>query len=231
MLRNRRDTVIAGESASVRDTVAALRTHPVDLLLLDVQMHEGSGFDVVAEVSPERMPAVIFITAYDQYAVRAFEVAACDYLLKPFDEERLNRSIDRARELIAAKRDGILASQLEMLLAERVEHWPERLAVRSGERIDLVPVEEIDSIESANNYVVLHCGTRKYMMAETLTAMTAKLDPKRFIRVHRGRVVNVFKIVAIHPMFSGTYELELRSGLRIATGRLYKAEIQKLLSG
>ena len=194
-------------------------------------MHEGSGFDVVAQIGPEAMPAVIFITAHDQYAIRAFEVAACDYLLKPFDGERLSRSIDRARELITAKRGGILARQLETLLAERAVRWPERLAVRSGERIDLVPVELIDFIESANNYVVLHRGTRQYTMAETLTALTAKLDPKRFIRVHRGRIVNTSKIVAIHPMFSGTYELELRSGFRIATGRLYKAEVQKLLAG
>ena len=230
-LGDQSDVVVVGESTSVSETVSAVRTHSVDLLLLDVQMHEGSGFDVVAQIGPEAMPAVIFITAHDQYAIRAFEVAACDYLLKPFDGERLSRSIDRARELITAKRGGILARQLETLLAERAVRWPARLAVRSGERIDLVPVELIDFIESANNYVVLHCGTRQYTMAETLTALTAKLDPKRFIRVHRGRIVNTSKIVAIHPMFSGTYELELRSGFRIATGRLYKAEVQKLLAG
>ncbi len=230
-LGDQSDVLVVGESTSVRDTVTALRTHSIDLLLLDVQMHEGSGFDVVAQIGPETMPAVIFITAHDQYAIRAFEVAACDYLLKPFDGERLSRSIDRARELITARRGGILARQLEMLLAQQAERWPERLAVRSGERIDLVSVEKIDSIESANNYVVLHCGTRQYTMAETLTGLTAKLDPKRFMRVHRGRIVNTSKIVAIHPMFSGTYELELRGGLRIATGRLYKAEIQKLFSG
>ncbi len=230
-LGERSDAVVVGESTSVSETVRALRMHSVDLLLLDVKMHEGSGFDVVAQIGPETMPAVIFITAHDQYAIRAFEVAACDYLLKPFDGERLSRSIDRARELITARRGGILTGQLETLLAEQAERWPERLAVRSGERIDLVPVQWIDSIESANNYVVLHCGTRQYVMAETLTALTAKLDPKRFIRVHRGRIVNSSKIVAVHPMFSGTYELELRGGLRISTGRLYKAEVQKLLAG
>ena len=228
-LAEQSDVLVVGESTSVRDTVSALRTHSVDLLLLDVQMHEGSGFDVVAQIGPETMPAVIFITAHDQYAIRAFEVAACDYLLKPFDGDRLSRSIDRARELITFRRGGTLARQLATLLAERTERWPERLAVRSGDRIDLLSVQSIDSIESANNYVVLHCGTRQYIMAETLTALTAKLDPRRFIRVHRGRIVNASKIVAIHPMFSGTYELELRGGLRIATGRLYRAEVQRLL--
>ena len=230
MLHDRKDVAIVGESASVSETVAALRTHSIDLLLLDVQMHEGSGFDVVTEVGPENMPSVIFITAYDQYAVKAFEVAACDYLLKPFDEERLNRSIDRARELIALKRDGSLAKQLEALIAGRAERWPERLAVRSGERIDLIPVESIDWIESANNYVILHCGTRQHLMTETLTAITAKLDPKRFTRVHRGRTVNTSKIVAVHPMFSGTYELELRGGFRFTTGRLYKDAILRILA-
>ncbi len=194
-------------------------------------MHEGSGFDVVAEVGPETMPAVIFITAYDQYAVGAFEVHALDYLLKPFDEERLNRSIDRAREYIAAKRGGILARQLHALMAGWEERWPERLAVRSGERFDLVPVESVDWIESANNYVVLHCGARRHMMAETLTGLTAKLDPKRFVRVHRGRTVNISKIASIHPLFSGTYELELKGGLRITTGRQYRSDILGLLAG
>ncbi len=230
-LGERSDVVVVGESTSVSETVAALRTHSVDSLLLDVQIHEGSGFDVVAQIGPETMPRVIFITAHDQYAIRAFEVAACDYLLKPFDAERLSRSIDRVRELIAVGRGGILARQLEALLAEQAERWPERLAIRSGERIDLIPVAWIDFIESANNYVILHCGARQYVMAETLTALAAKLDPKRFIRVHRGRIVSTSKIVAIHPMFSGTYELELKSGLRIATGRLYKVEVQKLLAG
>ena len=109
--------------------------------------------------------------------------------------------------------------------------WPERLAVRSGERIDLVPVESIDWIESANNYVILHCGTRQHLMTETLTALTAKLDPKRFVRIHRGRTVNVLKIISIHPLFSGAYECELRGGLRLRTGRQYKNDILRLLAG
>ena len=230
ILANRRDVRVVGESTSVSETVSALRVQPIDLILLDVQIHEGSGFDVVAGAGPETMPAVIFITAYDHYAIKAFEVCACDYLLKPFDEERLNRSIDRARALIAAKRDGDLGKQLQALLAARSERWPERLAVRSGERIDLVPVQSIDWIESANNYVLLHCGARQYLMAETLTELTAKLEPKYFVRVHRGRTVNVARILSIHPLFSGTYELELRGGVRITTGRQYRGDVLKLLA-
>ena len=229
-LAARQDVFIVGESTSVWETVLAFRTQSIDLVLLDVQMREGSGFDVVAEVGPSSTPAVIFVTAYDKYAIKAFEVHALDYLLKPFDEDRLNRSIDRAREQISAKREGILAKQLHALVAGLASRWPERLAVRSGERIDLVPVESIDWIESANNYVLLHCGARQHLMAETLTGLTAKLDPKHFARVHRGRTVNIASVVSIHPLFSGTFELELRGGHRITTGRQYKDDVLRVLS-
>lgn len=175
------------------------------------------------------MPAVIFITAFDQYAVKAFEVHALDYLLKPFDEERLNRSIDHAREQIAGRQGSGLALQLRALLAGWPGRWPERLAVRSGERFDMVPVESIDWIESANNYVLLHCGSQQHLMTETLTALTAKLDPKRFIRVHRGRTVNASKIVSIHVLFSGKYEIELKGAIRLTTGRQYRDQVQNLL--
>lgn len=201
----------------------------MDLLLLDVQMPEGSGFDVIAEIGPGAIPAVIFITAFDNYAIRAFEVHALDYLLKPFDEERLNCSVERARDQLAKPRGIGIAQQLRAFLTAQSERWPERLTVRSGERFDFIPVDSIDWIESANNYVILHCGTRQHLMTETLTALTAKLDPGRFVRIHRSRTVNASRILSIHPLFSGTYELELKHGSRITSGRQYRSEIMKLL--
>jgi two-component system, LytTR family, response regulator len=192
-------------------------------------MHDGTGLDVVEQIGPEHMPAVVFVTAYDDYAVKAFELSAVDYLLKPFDEERLNRSIDRAKKQILSARAGDLSSQLRSLLESKAERWPDRLVVRTDEHFDLVPVSAIDWIESANNYVQLHCGTKHFLLGETLTSLAERLNPHKFVRVHRGRIVNLSRITAVHPLFSGTYEIELSGGARISTGRQYREQIQALL--
>jgi len=227
----REDTVIAGECETGTQAKAAIREHRPDLVLLDVQMHSGTGLDVIEQIGPENMPAVIFITAYDDYAVQAFEWNAVDYLLKPFDDDRLNRSIDRAKQKISAGLQSELADQLRSLLGMKQERWPQRLVVRSGERFDMVQVQSIEWIESANNYVQLHCGSKQYLMAETLTNLAERLDPKQFMRIHRGRIVNTARIVAVHPLFSGTYEIQLRDGVKLTTGRQYRDQIQAFLLG
>jgi two-component system, LytTR family, response regulator len=228
-LSMRDDIDNVGECESRAQAVAAILARRPDLVLLDVQMHDGTGLDVVEQVGPEQMPAVVFVTAYDDYAVKAFELSAVDYLLKPFDDERLNRSIDRAKKQIVAARAGDLSAQLRSLLESKAERWPDRLTVRTGEHFDLVPVSTIDWIESANNYVQLHCGAKHFLMGETLTSLAERLNPHKFVRVHRGRVVNLSRITAVHPLFSGTYEIELTGGTRIATGRQYREQIQALL--
>lgn len=220
---------IVGECGSGTEALQLLSSQPVDLALLDVQMQDFTGLDVVERVGPERMPAVIFVTAYDEYAVKAFELHAIDYLLKPFDDLRLRRSVERARNHIAAHRQSELAAQLQALLDTRARKWPDRIVVREGERFDFVPVDSIDWIESANNYVQLHCGQRHHLLSESLTNLEGRLNPARFLRVHRGRIVNVSRIEAIHPLPGGTYELELRNGTRLATGRQYKSQIHALL--
>ncbi len=227
----RDDVEIAGECASGAEAIAAIRARRPDLVLLDVQMHDGTGLDVVEQVGPERMPAVVFVTAYDDYAVKAFELNAVDYLLKPFDDERLNRSIDRAKKQILSARAGELTTQLQTLLESKAERWPDRLVVRTGEHFELVPVSSIEWIESANNYVQLHCGTKHHLLGETLTSLAERLNPNKFVRVHRGRIVNLSRITAVHPLFSGTYEIELSGGTRISTGRQYREQIQALLKG
>jgi two-component system LytT family response regulator len=230
-LAMRDDVVIAGECESGAQAIVAIRQRRPDLVLLDVQMHDGTGLDVVEQVGPEQMPAVVFVTAYDEYAVKAFELNAVDYLLKPFDDERLNRSIDRAKKQIQSARAGEISRQLQSLLQSKAERGPDRLVVRTGEHFDLVPVSSIDWIESANNYVQLHCGTKQFLLAETLTSLAERLNPGKFLRVHRGRIVNVSRITAVYPLFSGTYEIELSGGTRISTGRQYREQIQTLLKG
>jgi two-component system LytT family response regulator len=160
-----------------------------DLVLLDVQMPDCTGLDVVRDVGPQRMPAVIFVTAYDQYAVSAFELNAVDYLLKPFDDDRLRAAIGRARERISAQQEASLARQLQALLEMKESKWPDRLAFRNGEGFSLVPVDTVDWIESANNYVLLHCGPKHHIMGETLTNLENSLSPDKFLRIHRCRIV------------------------------------------
>jgi two-component system LytT family response regulator len=223
------DVEVIGECESSSQAIDVISSQQPDLVLLDVRMQDGTGLDIVRRIGPDRMPPVIFITAYEEHAVKAFELNAIDYLLKPFDEERLESSIRRAKERIAARFERSLAARLESLLQMREQKWTERLAARNGERIDVVPVDSVDWIESANNFVQLHCGTKSYLVTETVSNLANRLDPSRFIRVHRRYIVNLSRLVAIHRMFGGTYEMELRSGVRLATGRQYRETIQSLV--
>ena len=221
---------VVGECGAGKEAIQAISSSRPDLVLLDVQMPDCSGLDVVREIGPKNMPPVIFITAYDDYAVSAFELNAVDYVLKPFEEARLRESIERARNRVTQDTQVVLSQKLETLLASQKPKWPDRLVVRSGERYEFVPVESIDWIEAANNYVILHCGSKQHLLGETMTSLEGRLDPAKFARVHRGRIINIKKIVALHPLFSGTYTLELQGGVRITTGRQYKEIMQNLIN-
>jgi two-component system LytT family response regulator len=229
-LSGHEDVEVAGECGSVSETVDALRSDQVDLVLLDVELPDGTGFDVIRRIGPERMPAVVFVTAYDKYAIQAFEVNAVDYLLKPFDQSRLVASVERVRERLDGSAEA-LARRLESLIQAKEAQWAQTLVVRSGERFDFISVTTVDWIEAANNYAVLHCGSVDHVFGETLTSLEGRLDPNKFLRVHRSIIVNSSRIAAVHTMIGGTYELELRRGVRIKTGRQYRERIRKLLGG
>lgn len=218
---------VVGECESVAESVRALREQQIDLVLLDVQLPDGTGFDVVREIGPDAMPAVVFVTAYDRYAIQAFECSAVDYLLKPFDDLRLRASIERVRSRLLQPASVI--HQLETLLSNRSSAWLQRLVVRNEERIDLVPVDSIDWIESANNYTVLHCGPKTHVLSETLSGLEQRLDPEKFLRIHRRRIVNLSRVVALFPVLGGVYELELSDSTRLSTGRQYREGIQALI--
>jgi two-component system LytT family response regulator len=218
---------IAGECGSVAEAVAAIRSGQLDLVLLDVQMPDGTGFDVIRQIGPQWMPAVVFVTAYDKYAIQAFEVNAVDYLLKPFDDVRLREAVERARSRLGQPVE--LWRHLETLLETRDQQWPRRLVVRTADRFDFVPVETIDWIESANNYTILHCRTRDYLHGETLTAMERSLNPATFVRVHRSHMVNLERVIGVNSIAGGVFELELQGGARVNTGRQYSDRIRRLL--
>jgi two-component system LytT family response regulator len=165
---------VAGECGCVTEAVEAIHSQHFDLVLLDVQMPDGTGFDVIRQVGPQRMPAVVFVTAYDKYAIQAFDVNAVDYLLKPFDDLRLRESIDRARDRLS--RPAEVMRQMEALLEAREAQWLRKLVVRNGDRYDLVTVDSIDWIESANNYAVLHCQAKDHLFGENMSALERMLD-------------------------------------------------------
>lgn len=220
---------IVGECAGGAETIHIILSTDLDLVLLDVQMPDCDGLEVIRQVGAERMPLVVFVTAHDEYAVRAFELNAVDYLLKPFDEARLSAAIERARERLAAKNREALTQQLQNLLQSAPKTSPARFVIRNGQRYEFVPADAVDWVESANNYVQLHCGPKTHLMSETLSGIEKRLDPEKFLRVHRGRIVNISRILAVHSLMNGVFELELRNGLRFTTGRQFRAAVQTLL--
>ena len=229
-LATREDLEVVGECETVADAVEALRNTAVDLALLDVELPDGNGFDVIRRAGARNMPEVVFVTAYDKYAVQAFEVNAVDYLLKPFDDSRLLAAVDRVKERWNGPAQAF-AERLEALLKAREPQWPQTLVVRTDDRFDFVAVGSVDWIEAANNYAVIHCGASSHVLAESLTALESKLDPSMFLRVHRSTIVNLRRIASVHTMLGGSYELELRSGARVKTGRQYREKIRRLLDG
>lgn len=228
-LANQPAVEIIAECENGAEAIREVLSKQPDLVLLDVQMPDCDGLEVLRQVGVERMPPVIFVTAYDEYAVQAFELNAVDYLLKPFDEARLSASIQRARDRLASKDFQSAAQRLQNLLEVGRKPWAERLVIRNNDRYDFVPVEKVDWVESANNYVLLHCGPKAHLLSETLTGLEKRLDPEKFVRVHRGRIVNVSRIVAAHTMMNGIYELELNTGARLSTGRQFLDAVQRLI--
>jgi two-component system LytT family response regulator len=228
LLRDEPGVEIVGECEDGEQAVDAVRRLTPDLLLLDVQMPGLDGFEVIEALGPARRPAVIFVTAYDEYALRAFEVHALDYLLKPFDRARLRDALAHARASIAP---GALGQRLEALLRDvTTSRRARRLIVRSRGRVQFVPVEAIDWIESAGHYVTLHCGRETHLIRDTMTALEGRLDPDRFLRVHRSTFVNVDRIRELQPSFHGEFVVMLRDGTRLQCSRTYARRIGRILT-
>jgi len=224
---------IVAECGDGLEAVETIRELSPDLVFLDVQMPGMDGFEVVQTLGVEAMPAVVFVTAYDKYALQAFEVNAVDYLLKPFDSERFQKAFQRARLEIQRKTAETINEKLVALLESmRPRHrYLERLVVKSGGRIFFLPVSEIDWIESADNYVNLHSGRESHLIRETLTSLETKLNPEEFLRIRHSAIVNVKKIKELHPLFKGEYEIVLHNGVKLTSSRRYRGRLDHLLSG
>ena len=232
LLRQEEDFEVIGECANGPQAVAAIQRQSPDLVFLDVQMPGGSGFDVIQGVGSERMPAIVFVTAYDEYALRAFEVHALDYLLKPFGKDRFTEALKHARAALEHRRAGDLGRRLLALVHDikpEQQERMDRLIVKSGGRVFFLRTDEIDWVEAAGNYVRLHLGEESHLFRETMNNMEGRLESRRFARIHRSRIVNVDRIRELQPWFNGEYVVILRNGTRLTLSRNYREKLQEQL--
>jgi two-component system LytT family response regulator len=216
----------AGDGATAAQAIAAL--HP-DLVFLDVQMPGGDGFDVIDAVGADKMPFVVFVTAYDRYALRAFDVHALDYLLKPFDRERFRQALTRANEQLEHQNGGEIEKRLAAIVNDLRpgKARTDRFVVKSGGRIFFVRSAEIDWVESAGNYVKLHVGNDSHLIRETMNGVETKLSPETFVRIHRCHIVNIEQVRELQPWFNGEYVVFLKNGTRLTLSRGYRERLQE----
>jgi two-component system LytT family response regulator len=231
LLSQEPDIEVVGQARDGEEAVTAIHDDSPDLVFLDVQMPQMSGFDVIEAVGSDKMPLVIFVTAYDQHALKAFQVRALDYLLKPFDRERFKDALSRARKQLEREENGDLGRRLLALVKDLRRDQPksDRLVVKSGGRLFFLRTDEIDWVEAAGNYVRLHVGPGSHLLRETMNAIEGRLDPEKFFRIHRSRIVNMERIQELQPWLNGEYAVLLRTGTRLTLSRGYREKLQDRL--
>jgi two-component system LytT family response regulator len=213
LLRNDSEVKVVGECTNGHEAIAVIEDQKPDLVFLDVRMPEVDGFDVLSALPPSQAPVVVFVTAYDEYAVRAFEVNAVDYLLKPFDRDRFQRALTRAKDQIR-----------RVPSADR--RYSERLVVKSGGRIFFLKTEEVDWIAAEGNYVRLHVKTDSFLLRTTITNLETHLDPSKFARIHRSQIVNIDRIRELRPWWHGEYQVLLKDGSQLTLSRSYRHRLR-----
>jgi two-component system LytT family response regulator len=241
LLAAEHDVEVVGECADGGSALEAIGREEPDLLFLDVQMPEMDGFTVLQQLAPDALPAVVFVTAYDQYALRAFDVHAVDYLLKPFDDERFHQALRRAQQQVRQGQLGALSEQLLALLGSVGKEpapapgrsdgagFLKRLVIKSGGRVTICPVRDVDWLEAEGDYVKIHVGRAWHLLRETMKHLEAQFDPARFIRIHRSTIVNVERIKELQPYFRGEYVVILHDGTELKLSRGYRARLEAAL--
>lgn len=239
LLESEPDIEVIGECTDGREAIDAIEKQNPDLIFLDVQMPLVDGFGVIKEVGARNLPAVVFITAYDEHAIRAFEVNALDYVLKPVDPERFTRTLARAREHIGDSRTKRLDEKLTALLRslQQVQGLgepppqPERIAIKKQGHISFIGTEEIDWLCAQGNYVQVHAGPETHLLRETVDGMERRLDPRKFVRLRRSTIVRTQQIKEMHPLFNGEYAVILKDGTRLQSSRRYRKNLDTVLKG
>jgi two-component system, LytTR family, response regulator len=221
LLGGEREVAIVGEASSGAEGVDLIRKISPDLVFLDIQMPDLSGFDVIAKVGVETMPAFVFVTAYNEFAVRAFEVEAVDYLCKPFDQERLSAALERVIRRFHL-RNGNTAENGNPALHDQSNPWLSRIAVKEKNAIIFVPVDGILWIDALDKYVELHTPDRTYLARQTIQSLEESLDPKQFVRIHRSTIVRKAAVRGLHPLFHGDYLVRLNDGTELTLSRNFR---------
>jgi two-component system LytT family response regulator len=229
MLESDSEVEIVGECANGREAVETIKSSAPDIVFLDIQMPEIGGFEVLESLDSNAHPYVIFVTAYDQYAVRAFEVHALDYLLKPFDRERFEGAWQRAKTQIklnrTSRRDQDIIALLEELKAG--PRYLERLVIKNGGRVFFLHVQDVHCIEAEGNYVRVYDNQKGYLLRETISSLEEQLDPKQFLRIHRSAIVKIDRIKEMQPWFHGEYRIIMENGKQLALSRNYRSNLQE----
>ncbi len=233
MLRRDQGFAVVGECANGHEAITLITDERPDLIFLDVQMPEIDGFEVLAALDSDQLPLVIFVTAYDQYAVSAFEVHAVDYLLKPFDRERFGKALQRAKTHLQREQPSDVSQRILALLEEQRSKpkFLERLVIKTNGRIFFLKTEEIDWVSAEGNYVNLHVKKDSYLLRETISGLETQLDPQRFARVHRSQIVNLDRIRELRHWSHGEYQIILHNGEELMLSRSYREKLQGMLGG
>jgi two-component system, LytTR family, response regulator len=224
------DIEIVAMATGGREAIEMINQLAPDLVFLDVQMPEVDGFGVLEQIKLPRMPIIVFVTGRDDFALKAFEAHALDYLIKPCQMARLRSAIQRARQQLVSHHAGDIQQKLDGLLQDLKagSKYPERLAVKSNGRIVFLKLTDIDLVEAADNYVKLYVSNETHMLRETMTALEQKLPPDRFVRISRSTIVNIESVKELHPMFHGEYMVSLRNGTRVTLTRGYREQLRQL---
>jgi two-component system, LytTR family, response regulator len=233
LLDGRPEYEIVVECSDGAEAAAALREHELDVFFLDVQMPDLDGFQALEAAGDASLPIIVFVTAFHDYAIRAFEVRALDYLLKPFDRARFEETLRRVEHQLATRRTGVLSPEVVQLLRELStgagETYTSRFAVKSRSGIYFVRSEEVDWIDAEGNYVALHTAGRKHLLRQTIKSVEARLDPAKFVRVHRSAIINVDRLKKLEPYFHGEYVVTLHDGTTLTSSRSYSDRLRALV--
>lgn len=232
MLAEHPEVQVVGECRNAREAVAVLRDVEPDVAFLDIQMPGGDGFSIIEQVGVEEMPAIVFVTAYDEYALRAFEVVAADYLLKPFDERRLASTVRRLRARLDRDAPGEAVRLRELLSELRAPvRYMTRIAVDAGAHLGFVATADIMWLEAKGKHTLVHTSAETYTRREGLSELAVRLDPAEFIRVHRSSMVRIDRIKEVHRWSRGAYYIVMADGTRLTTGGRFKSAIEDTLLG
>lgn len=240
LLKKDPEIEMIGECGSGAEALKIIKERSPDLMFLDIQMPEVSGFDVLEKLNGVNIPVVVFVTAFDQYALKAFEVHAIDYLLKPFNDERFEKALKHAKAQVESMESNKFSQKLFSLLEDHgidraaktaAAKFLKRVMVKSAGRVIFLSVDDIEWISAEDYYVKLHTGKKSYLLRETMNDLEAQLDPDKFIRIHRSTIVGIERIKELHPHFNGDYMVVLNDGTELKLSRSRREQVQMILTG